>query len=207
MERSEWRHEEHTGRANPCGDHAGAHCVPGDVREFARGSADPGQETQHRRDHGRRRRRLERQRLPPRNDGRQHAQHRPHRQGGRTVHGLLRPAVLHGRSGRVHPRPDTVSHRAAEGRSAGGQAGPAGQGPDHRRAPEAAWLCHRPDRQEPSWRPQRVPADGARIRRVLRHPLSPQRDGRAVPGGLSEGSEIQGDVRAAQHRRFEGEQH
>ena len=39
-------------------------------------------------------------------------------------------------------------------------------------------LRHRPVRQEPSWRQERVSADGARLRRVLRLPLSPRRDGR-----------------------------
>ena len=40
-------------------------------------------------------------------------------------------------------------------------------------------LRHRPVRQEPPRRPQRVPADGARLRRVLRQPLPPQRRGGA----------------------------
>ena len=46
---------------------------------------------------GRRHRLLERQRLQPRRDGLPHSQHRPHRQGGRPLHRLLRPAVLHRR--------------------------------------------------------------------------------------------------------------
>ena len=41
-------------------------------------------------------------------------------------------------------------------------------------------LRHRPVRQEPPGRPQRVPADGARLRRVLRLPLPPRRDGGPV---------------------------
>ena len=89
----------------------------------------------------RRRRHLECQRLPSRNDGRQHAQHRPHRQGRRAVHRLLRPAILHGGSCRLHSRPDAVPHRASEGRHAGRQAGPAGQGPDHRRTAQAVWYA------------------------------------------------------------------
>ena len=52
--------------------------------------------------------------------------------------------------------------------------GPAGGRPDHRRTAEAARLRDRPVRQEPPRRPQQVPADGARLRRVLRQPLSPQ---------------------------------
>ena len=37
-------------------------------------------------------------------------------------------------------------------------------------------LRHRPVRQEPSRRSEQVPADAARLRRVLRLPLSPRRD-------------------------------
>ena len=55
----------------------------------------------------------------------------------------------------------------------------------------------RPVRQEPPRRPQRVPADGARLRRVLRQPLSPQCRGGAGEHRLSEGSDLQGAVRPA----------
>ena len=47
-------------------------------------------------------------------------------------------------------------------------------------------LRHRPVRQEPPGRPRRAPADHARLRRVLRQPLSPQRRGRAGEPRLSE---------------------
>ena len=50
-----------------------------------------------------------------------------------------------------------------------------------------ARLRHRPVRQEPPRRPQRASADGARLRRVLRQPLSPQRRGGAGESRLSEG--------------------
>ena len=56
---------------------------------------------------------------------------------------------------------------------------PAGRGPDDRRAAQAARLRDRAVRQEPPRRPERVPADGARLRRVLRQPLPPQRRGGA----------------------------
>ena len=65
--------------------------------------------------------------------------------------------------------------RAAEGR------------PDDRRAAQAARLRHRPVRQEPPRRPQRVPAHGPRVRRVLRQPLPPERRGRAGAARLPEG--------------------
>ena len=68
-----------------------------------------------------------------------------------------------------------------------GEGGPVGQGPDARRTPQAPRLRDRPVRQEPSRRPQRIPADRARLRRVLRQSLSPQRRGRAGKSRLSEG--------------------
>ena len=67
------------------------------------------QEAQHPRHLRRRRRLLERQRLQPRHDGLSHAQHRPHRQGGRDLHRPLRAAVLHRRTRGVHHRADRAS--------------------------------------------------------------------------------------------------
>ena len=52
---------------------------------------------------------------------------------------------------------------------------PAGRGPDDRGGPKGARLRDGPVRQEPPRRPRRVPADRARLRRVLRQPLPPQR--------------------------------
>ena len=49
--------------------------------------------------------------------------------------------------------------------------------PDHRRTAQAARLRDRAIREEPPGRPQQVPAHSARIRRVLRQPLPPQRRG------------------------------
>ena len=51
--------------------------------------------------------------------------------------------------------------------------------------------------QEPPRRQERIPADAARLRRVLRLPLSPGRDGGPVAPELSAGAQGQG--RAAQH--------
>ena len=67
--------------------------------------------------------------------------------------------------------------------------------PDHRRAAQAARLHHRPVRQEPPRRPQRVPADRARLRRVSRQPLSPQRRGGTGRPRLSQGPRLRGEVR------------
>ena len=50
---------------------------------------------------------------------------------------------------------------------------------DDRGAAQAARLRHRAVRQEPSRRPEQVPADRPRLRRVLRQPLPPQRRGGA----------------------------
>jgi arylsulfatase A-like enzyme len=55
---------------------------------------------------------------------------------------------------------------------------------------KAAGLRHRPVRQEPPGRPQRTPADRARLRRVLRQPLPPQRRGGAGEPRLSQGPEV-----------------
>ena len=57
----------------------------------------------------------------------------------------------------------------------------AGRGSDHRRAPEEPRLRDGPVRQEPPRRQERVPPDRARLRRVLRKPVPPER--RRGPGG------------------------
>ena len=163
-------------------------------------------EAEHPRHHGRRHRLLEHLRLQPRPDGLSHPEHRPAGRGGRALHRLLRPAVLHRRPRRLHHRPEPDAHRAPEGRAARRARGPAGRGPDDRRPPEAARLHDRPVRQEPPRRPQRVPADGARLRRVLRQPLPPQRRGRAGASGLSEGHRVPRDLRAARGDALPGHQ-
>ena len=61
----------------------------------------------------------------------------------------------------------------------------AGAGADDRDGAEVDGLRHRPVRQEPPGRPEQVPADAARFRRVLRLPLSPRRDGGSLPSELS----------------------
>ena len=160
-----------------------------------------GKEAEHHRHLLRRRRAMERQRLPPRHDGRPHAQHRPDREPGRALHRLLRAAILHGRPLGVHHGTASVPHGPSQGRVSGGQAGHPGQGRDHRRTAQAARLRHGPDREEPSRRPQRVPAHRPRIRRVLRIPLPPERDGRAGRSGLPEEPAVPGPVRPARRHR------
>ena len=75
---------------------------------------------------------------------------------------------------------------------------------DDRRTAEAARLRHRPVRQEPSRRQGRVPADDARLRRILRQSLSPQRRGGARGSRLSEGPGVQEAFRAARRAALQG---
>ena len=99
---------------------------------------------------------------------------------GMLLHRLLRRAELHRRP-RRRSSPASASFRTGLTKVGlpGRRRRAAGRGPDDRRAAQAARLRHRPVRQEPPRRPQRVPADGPRLRRVLRQPLPPQRRGGA----------------------------
>ena len=67
-----------------------------------------------------------------------------------------------------------AAHRPVQGRHPRRRGRPAGPRHHHRPGAEAARLRHRPVRQEPPRRPRRIPADHARLRRVLRQPLPPQ---------------------------------
>ena len=87
----------------------------------------------------------------------------------------------------------------------GADAGPAGRGPDHRDRTEGAGLRHRPVRQEPPRRPRRAPADDARLRRVLRQPLSPQRRRGTRATRLSEGPGVPEEVRPARRAAHLGQ--
>ena len=78
-------------------------------------------------------------------------------------------------------------------------------GGDHRDGVEVHGLCHRPVRQEPPRRSQRVPADRPRLRRILRLPLSPRRDGRPCASRLPAGIVERG--RPAQHGPLLGHRH
>ena len=76
--------------------------------------------------------------------------------------------------------------------------------PDHRRTAEAARLRHRPVRQEPLRRPRRAPADDARLRRVLRQPVPPERRRGARGPGLPEEPRVQEAIRAARRAALQG---
>ena len=75
---------------------------------------------------------------------------------------------------------------------------------DRHRA-QVAGLRHRAVRQEPPRRPEQVPADGARLRRVLRLPLPPRRDVGPVLVRLPAGLDRQD--RPAQPGAFLGDRH
>ena len=154
-------------------------------------------EAQHRRHHGRRHRHLEHRRLPPRHDGGPHAEPRQDRRRGHAVHRLLRRGELHGGTRQLHHRRAADPHRHDHRRPGRRHHRHAGGGGDHRDRAQGDGVRHRPVRQEPPGRSQRVPAHGARVRRVLRLSLSPGRDGRPLPSELSPGSEIAGGP--AQH--------
>ena len=85
---------------------------------------------------------------------------------------------------------------------AGATIGMPARGADHRHRAQGDGLRHRPVRQEPPRRPQRVPADRARLRRVLRLPLSPRRDGGPVPSQLPAGAEGHRSARATWSTRW-----
>ena len=136
---------------------------------------------------GRRHRDHQPELLQRRADGLPDAEHRPDRRRGDALHRLLRRAELHGRAVVVHHRAERLPHRAEQGRDAGRRRRPAGRGPDDRRAAQAARLRDRAVRQEPPRRPEQVPADRARLRRVLRQPLPPQRRGGARVAELAAG--------------------
>ena len=78
------------------------------------------------------------------------------------------------------------------------------RGPDHRRTAQADGLRDGAVRQEPLRRHEQVPADRARLRRVLRQPVSPQRRGgtRAVrlsaQGPISEAPRLRVAARCAE---------
>ena len=79
---------------------------------------------------------------------------------------------------------------------------------DDRGAAQEPGLRDRPVRQEPPRRPEQVPADRARLRRVLRQPLPPQCRRRAGDGRLSVGEglpRVQEELRAARRDPLVGD--
>ncbi len=176
--------------------------------EHRREGAPDGRQAEHPRHLGRRHRHHQPQLLQRRVDGVPDAEHRPHRERGHALHGLLRRAELHRWPGVVHHRAECLPHGAQQSRPTRSGGRTAGRGSHHRGAPEEPRLRDGPIRQEPPRRPQRVPTDRPRLRRVLREPLPPERRGgpggpglpgqarlRGVPGALrpARGAALQGD--------------
>ena len=149
-----------------------------------KGESNGRKETEHPGSVGRRHRLLEHQRLQPGHDGLQDAEHRPHCQGRCALHRLVRPAELHGRPGVFHHRPVRLPHRLAEGRPARREGRPAGPRRHDRRTAQGAGLHDRAVRQEPPGRRRRDAADRARVRRVLRLAVPPQRGAGVRERGL-----------------------
>ncbi|CFE03334.1 Uncharacterised protein [Bordetella pertussis] len=134
-----------------------------------------------------------------------HAQYRPYRQGRHHFHGLLRREQLHGGPVLVHHRPVAAAHRPVQGRRARRRRGPAGPRRHHRAGAQGARLRDRAVRQEPPGRPRRIPAHQARLRRILRQPLSPQRRGRARAAILAPGPQGSGGQGVQAARRHQGQ--
>ena len=154
----------------------GGNARPGDPqRSRRREGRRRGQEAEHRLHHGRRRRLVQHRRLPPRHHVRQDAEPRQAGRRGHAVHRLLRRGELHGGSGQLHHRRDSPPHGPDDRRPGRRRRRHAGPGLHDRHRPEGAGLRHRPVRQEPPGRPEQVPADLARLRRILRLPVPPRR--------------------------------
>ena len=113
-----------------------------------------------------------------RHHGRPDAEPRQARRRGHALHRLLRRGELHRGPRELHHRRAADPHRHDDRRPGGLADRHPRRGPDDRDGAEVDGLRHRPVRQEPPRRPERVPADRPRLRRVLRLPVSPGRDGR-----------------------------
>ena len=120
-----------------------------------------------------------------------HAEHRPHRprRGASSPTGTASRAAPPA-ARRSSPARSPIRTGLTKVGLPGARPRAAAGGPDHRRAAQTPRLRHRPVRQEPPRRPQRVPADRARLRRVLRQPLPPQRRRGAGGPGLPERSPV-----------------
>ena len=104
------------------------------------------------------------------------AQHRPHRQRRRDLHGLRRHAELHLRAQCLLHRHVSAAHRHDPAAAARQPVLPAARHAGARQVPARSRLQHRRVRQEPSGRPHRRAADGARLPGILGLSLPPRRD-------------------------------
>ena len=119
-----------------------------------------------------------------------------HRERGDAVHGRVRRAELHRRA-RRRSSPGRASFRTGLSKVGlpGARVGLAPEDPTIAELLKNARLRDGPVRQEPPRRPQRAPTDGARLRRVLRQPLPPERRGGAGAPRLSRQARAYPDFR------------
>ena len=162
-------------------------------------------QAEHPRHLGRRCRHRQHQRLFERSDGLRDPEHRPHRPRGHQVPALLWRAVVHRRPRGVPHRPARHSDRPDQGRLPRRADGHEPARSLDRRPAQESRLRHRPVRQEPCRRPQRIAADRERLRRVLRQSLSSQRRGGAGTAGLSEGPGLPRQIRSARRAEMQGD--
>ena len=133
-------------------------------------------EAQHPLHHGRRHRLDAAEHLPSRPDGRGNAQHRPHRERRRDLHGLRGHAELHLRAQCLLHGHVSGAHRHDPAATAGKSVLPAARHAGGRQVPARSRLQHRRVRQEPPGRPHRGAADRTRLPGILGLSLSPRRD-------------------------------
>ena len=121
-------------------------------------------------------------------------------QQGRDVHRLLRRAELHRRSQRLLHRHAPAAHRHDPAAAAGQPELPQARHAGDRQVPARPRLQHRRVRQEPSGRPHRRAADGARLPGVLGLPLPPRRDaGGELPRHQPDPDRADGDRTLPEH--------
>ena len=126
---------------------------------------------------------------------------------GHAVHRLLRRGELHGGPGELHHRRDSAAHGPDDRGPGRRRRRHPGQGLHARHRAQGAGLRHRPVRQEPPRRPEQVPADGARLRRVLRLPVPPRRDVGPVLVLVPDRRGLLQQVRPAQPGALLGDRH
>ena len=184
---------------------AGHGCKRSESRRASAAGRARRPEAEHSRHHGRRCRLVQYRRLSPGHHVRQDAEPRQARRRRHALHRLLRRSELHRRPRQLHHRANSAAHRPHHGRPGRRRCRHAGPVGDDGADPQVDGLCHRPIRQEPSRRLEQISADAARLRRILRLPLSPRRDVRSVLVRLPAGLDRQ--IRPAQPGAFLRDRH
>jgi hypothetical protein len=129
--------------------------------------------------------------------GGQHAQHRPDRQGRRAVHRLLRPAIVHGgRAAFITGQTPFRTGLLKVGMPAAKQGLQDSDPTIARVLLKPLRLRNGADRQEPSRRPQRISAHGARLRRVSTASSTTSTRWKSRTSRLPEGCPVPGAISA-----------